>query len=134
MPEDTHFGLGHIHTLQHLNLQFHLSRSQHFLGDYEITEYDPWIHDDLDGRGFCQKEFVDIILTLGYELLRGIKKVTISGHVGKSNHEKWEPLLRDQLPPWNPVLRRHWPSGKPRERRDMTTDVARILAMYDREL
>ena len=119
--------LSHIHTLQHLNLQFQIMRSHHYPTDYEITEWDPWSHDH--PRGFCQKKFIDVILTLGYELLRGIQKVTISGHVGKSNHENWEPLLRDQLPPWSPVLRRHWPLGKPRERRDMTADVARILAM-----
>lgn len=94
-----------------------------YYGDPEITPWDPWYSENEAPRSFCQKEVVDIILTLGYELLRGFRKVTISGDVKTSNHEKWDPLLRDQLPP-----------GKPRERRDMTADVARILAMSDEEL
>jgi hypothetical protein len=115
--------LSDIHTLRHLNLQFQIMMPYRYYGDPEITPWDPWYSENEAPRSFCQKEVVDIILTLGYELLRGFRKVTISGDVKTSNHEKWDPLLRDQLPP-----------GKPRERRDMTADVARILAMSDEEL
>ncbi|RYN16483.1 hypothetical protein AA0119_g7444 [Alternaria tenuissima] len=115
--------LSDIHTLRHLNLQFQIMMPYRYYGDPEITPWDPWYSENEAPRSFCQKEVVDIILTLGYELLRGFRKVTISGDLKTSNHEKWDPLLRDQLPP-----------GKPRERRDMTADVARILAMSDEEL
>ncbi|KAL1798046.1 hypothetical protein ACET3X_004652 [Alternaria dauci] len=104
-----------IHTLRRLNLQFQVIQCYHYYNDlWETTIFDPW-HGE--SHNTCQKKLVDIILTLAYEQLRGIQAVTISGHVKKSNLEKWTPLLRDQML-----------TGEPRERRDLTADVARILA------
>ncbi|KAI4630186.1 hypothetical protein J4E80_001119 [Alternaria sp. BMP 0032] len=114
--------LSDIHTLEHLDLQFQVFKTHHWVEDYEIETWDPWDNYFRKGDVSCQKRFVDMILTLGYELLQRFRKVTISGHVKKSNHKKWDPLLRDTM------------SSTPRERRDMTAEVAGWLEMRDYDL
>ncbi|KAI4636991.1 hypothetical protein J4E93_010782 [Alternaria ventricosa] len=113
--------LAGIHTLQHLNLQFQIFEPslQPLPGEGDYWEYRTDCWTPLDGLT-CQKELVNIILTLGYDLLKRIEKVTISGHVKRSAHEKWDPLLRGEA-----YIKA---SGK---KGDMAADVAEILATPD---
>ncbi|KAI4906587.1 hypothetical protein J4E90_010481 [Alternaria incomplexa] len=111
-----------ITTLRHLNLQFQVLKPEHYTISRKVS-WDPWGLQDPERRISCQKKLVDIVSTLGYELLQRIKKVTISGHVKKSNHVKWDPLLRDREL-----------ESAPRERCDMEGEVAKILAIPAAEL
>ena len=112
--------LSDIRTLEHLNLQFQLFQPHHWVEDYEICTWDPWQHPRRNNDVSCQKKFVEMILTLGYEWLQRIRKVTISGHVKKSTHKKWDHLLRDKMA-----------TDEPREIRDVTADVAKWLRLRD---
>ncbi|KAI4695848.1 uncharacterized protein J4E88_000018 [Alternaria novae-zelandiae] len=111
-----------ITTLRHIILQFQVLKPEHYIVSSKIS-WDPWGLQDPERRISCQKKLVDIVLTLGYELLQRIRKVTISGHVKTSNRVKWDPLLRDR------ELK-----SLPRERRDMEDEVKRILAIPAAEL
>ena len=107
-----------ITTLRHLNLQFQVLKPQHYICNSQETSWDPWGLQDSKRRISCEKDLVDIILTLGYELLQRVQKVTISGHVKNSNREKWDPLLRDRKL-----------KSVTRQRCDMQAEVARVLAI-----
>ena len=123
MHRDCLKNLASITTLRHLNLQFQVLKPEHYIINSRETSWDPWGLQDPKKRTSCQKKLVDIILTLGYELLQRIRKVTVSGHVKNSNHVKWDPLLRDR------DLK-----SAPRETCDMEDEVARILAIPAVEL
>ncbi|KAI4683904.1 uncharacterized protein J4E84_006744 [Alternaria hordeiaustralica] len=83
--------LSKIATLKHLHLEFMV------LTPVVGVNQDPFVGQArVEGRHqdgqlvSCQQKFVDMVLTLGYEVFQTFAEVTISGHVKKSNHDTWD--------------------------------------------
>ena len=89
-----------IPTLTHLDLHFQVSRYANTPHENHIhsTSHDPWnlwAHNRTNEIS-CQKVLLDWFFTIALETLRGIRFVTMSGHVKYSTRAKWEAIFDDE--------------------------------------
>jgi len=92
--------LRQIPTLTHLDLHFQVSRparKQH--GNIiHYTSHDPWNLSAHNTKNeiCCQKVLLDWFFTIALETLRGIRFVSMSGHVKHITRAKWEAIFDDE--------------------------------------
>jgi hypothetical protein len=80
--------------LMHLNLDFRV--------DQPVDSYsDPFTmyatrNGDFSRSPSCQKIFVDWYLTLAFQYLRKVRRVTLSGHIKNSTRTKWMAIFKNE--------------------------------------
>ena len=86
--------LSSIPTLHHLHFQFETVQPRK--NGRAWKSLDPWAYIDSNAGTdlvSCQKVFVDWFFTMALDHLRGIPRITFSGHVKNSTRKTWEQIF-----------------------------------------